>query len=724
MRNIEDIFPIGLVFVFLILLSSTASAKEITVDDNSNANLRSIQVAVNNSLTPGTNIAGSPYIWGNFSPKANRTKFSQVIEDSDKVKIDDLADKAIGNKFDSLPQIFVLGMLNPLFSASNENSKDLEIVKGPEDYPQAYFTVDPMSGPAPLTVQFTDLSQNATSRSWDFNNDGNPDSSEINPVYTYIAPGNYRAILRVSNANWTDTTDRQIIVQEVPSGQVLPVPNFNANPARGYAPLYVQFTDLSQNATSWSWDFGDGTNSTEKDPTHIYSTVGSYTVTLAVSNNNGMNSKSATIIVEEYKELPVANFTANVTRGYAPLSIQFTDSSQNATSWSWNFRDGNISGERNPVHTYSRAGIYTVILTVNNSNGTNSQNLRITVEEVPILPLANFNANPLSGNAPLTVQFTDTSQYAASRRWDFGDGTNSTEQNPIHIYSAAGTYNVNLKVNNANGTASKDATINVLKDSSGGGGSHSSGSRGSSGSSGGGGAGGSPEPQSNVAAKEISQAFVYSGKSVNFEFPRNVTSVVSLSFDSKKTAGKTTTIIEMLKGKSTLVSALPSGEVYKSLNIWVGNSGFATPSNIENAVISFKVDKSWMQDKKIDKSSITLNRYSDKKWNQLQTSLVSEDNNYLYFTAQTPGFSPFVIASNSITNATTVNPVAAGTKIQPGNETNIQPGFSAQNIKFNDTKPEGEQKNEEGKNANLPVFGMICMITLLLIAFIFKIDKP
>ena len=128
----------------------------------------------------------------------------------------------------------------------------------------------------------------------------------------------------------------------------------------------------------------------------------------------------------------------------------------------------------------------------------------------------------------------------------------------------------------------------------------SSGSSRSSGGSGGGGAGGSPEPAKNVEVKELSQAFITSGNHAKFDFPRNATSVVYVSFDSKKTAGKTTTIAEMLKGKSTLVSGLPSGEVYKSLNIWVGNSGFATPKNIENAVVCFKVEKSWIQDKKID----------------------------------------------------------------------------------------------------------------------------
>ena len=89
-------------------------------------------------------------------------------------------------------------------------------------------------------------------------------------------------------------------------------------------------------------------------------------------------------------------------------------------------------------------------------------------------------------------------------------------------------------------------------------------------------AGGSPEPAKNVEVKELSQAFITSGNHVKFDFPKNATAVVYVSFDSKKTVGKTTTIVEMLKDKSTLVSELPSDEVYKSLNIWVGNGGYGT----------------------------------------------------------------------------------------------------------------------------------------------------
>ncbi len=79
----------------------------------------------------------------------------------------------------------------------------------------------------------------------------------------------------------------------------------------------------------------------------------------------------------------------------------------------------------------------------------------------PLLPVASFSTNLSEGYAPLTVQFTDLSQYATGWNWNFGDGANSIEKNPIHIYSAAGNYTANLTVSNENGTASKLATINV-----------------------------------------------------------------------------------------------------------------------------------------------------------------------------------------------------------------------------------------------------------------------
>ncbi len=98
------------------------------------------------------------------------------------------------------------------------------------------------------------------------------------------------------------------------------------------------------------------------------------------------------------------------------------------------------------------------------------------------------------------------------------------------------------------------------------------------------GAEGSLEPTKNVQVKELLEAYVTNGKPVKFDFTKKATYVVYVSFDAKKIFGKTTTIAEKLKGKSTLVSGLPEGEVYMSFNAWVGNGGVATSKNIENPV--------------------------------------------------------------------------------------------------------------------------------------------
>ena len=160
---------------------------------------------------------------------------------------------------------------------------------------------------------------------------------------------------------------------------ILPVADLSTNTTQGYAPLAVQFTDHSQNAASESWNFGDGTSSNEKNPTHTYSTAGNYTVSLTATNPNGTDSKYTTINVSEKLILPVANFNSDITSGYPPLSVQFTDLSENATDWVWEFGDGTISSEHSPDHTYSSIGDYTVSLTVSSTNGTDSKFATINI---------------------------------------------------------------------------------------------------------------------------------------------------------------------------------------------------------------------------------------------------------------------------------------------------------------------------------------------------------
>ncbi|MDQ1253873.1 MAG: trimeric autotransporter adhesin [Euryarchaeota archaeon] len=156
----------------------------------------------------------------------------------------------------------------------------------------------------------------------------------------------------------------------------------------------------------------------------------------------------------------------------------------------------------------------------------------------------------------------------------------------------------------------------------------------------------SPEASDNIDVKEISQQFVISGSHIIFGFPKGATCVDSLEFDARKSFGKVSTSVEMLKGKSSLVKALPAGKVYKNFNIWVGSGGIITPQTIENASVEFKVDKKWVRDNIVDLTAITLNRYNGGSWSALPTSPVKVDGDYYYFKARTPEFASFSITES------------------------------------------------------------------------------
>jgi PGF-pre-PGF domain-containing protein len=173
-------------------------------------------------------------------------------------------------------------------------------------------------------------------------------------------------------------------------------------------------------------------------------------------------------------------------------------------------------------------------------------------------------------------------------------------------------------------------------------GSGGSGSGSSHGGSGGA-SGGSPEPAKNVEHKDTAKVFIPNDKQVTFNFTNNVTVVEYITFTSKKTMGKTSAVVENLKNQSTLVTGLPSGEIYKSFNVWVGNAGYGSSDNIQNASVNFKVEKSWMQENDITAVSLYEYDSENKEWVKLPTIQTSEDEECLYFTAEPSGFSSFVI---------------------------------------------------------------------------------
>lgn len=148
---------------------------------------------------------------------------------------------------------------------------------------------------------------------------------------------------------------------------------------------------------------------------------------------------------------PVASFLSSVSMGFSPLTIQFTDTSQNQpTSWNWVFGDGGTSTDQNPVHTYYSSGYFTVNFSATNDGGTGEAD-RINYVSVYS---SGYTGYPLYGDAPLTVLFTDSGTgYPApiSWYWDFGDGFTSTVRNVSHQYTTPGVYTVAHSATNAAG---------------------------------------------------------------------------------------------------------------------------------------------------------------------------------------------------------------------------------------------------------------------------------
>ncbi len=237
-----------------------------------------------------------------------------------------------------------------------------------------------------------------------------------------------------------------------------PTAAFNATPTSGCAPLVVSFTDQSTGGpTAWSWDLGNGTISTQQNPTTTYFNSGFFTITLTVTNATGSNTLTRTQYIK-VDDRPTTNFSATNTSGCFPLRVNFTDLSTGGTaaitSWEWDFGDGSLSTLQNPLHIYTTAGNYTVTLKTTNAGGCSRVISRPNFIQVSPGVVVNFNnTTPTQCKPPETISFTSTSigPGVLSHEWLFGDGGTSFLQNPNHTYNSGGSFTVSLIVQSSLG---------------------------------------------------------------------------------------------------------------------------------------------------------------------------------------------------------------------------------------------------------------------------------
>ncbi len=311
--------------------------------------------------------------------------------------------------------------------------------------PVADFSATPVSGCAPLLVNFTDLSAGSpTSWKWDL---GNGTISVFqNPSVTYFATGKYKVILIVTNASGSDT----LVKDQYINVEVNPAVAFTGNPLTGCLPLPVQFTDQSAagsgNISSWKWDFGDGVIGTTQNPQHVYTSAGTFDVTLQVKNNFGCTGTLSKTKYINTTNSVKANFTNNVQSNCKPpvsLTFQNLSTGPPAINYQWDFGDGVTSMQTNPSHTFTTAGNFNVKLIADANGCSDTVTKIISIGTV----LADFSA-PLTVCPGKSFSLTNTSTPAPiSVFWDFGDGTTSDSINPVKTYTTQGNYNIKLIVN-------------------------------------------------------------------------------------------------------------------------------------------------------------------------------------------------------------------------------------------------------------------------------------
>jgi kumamolisin len=329
----------------------------------------------------------------------------------------------------------------------------------------SFTTTGNLNGIVPTNIQFNDTSTNNPT-SWLWNMGDNTTSTLQNVSHTYQNPGVFSVSLKASNSFGSNTvTKNGLVTVTAPV-----VANFSVSSTNIFVGSSVNFTDNSTGSpNSWSWTFGDSAVSHLQNPTHIYNTVGTFSVSLTVSNgSNNQNTitKNGLITVTAIVVPIVANFTASPTTGNFPLQVTFTNiSTGNPTAFNWSFGDNTSSQLPNPIHVYNSAGQFSVSLTAKNSTGQNTvtkTNL-INVTTSISKPTASFSASPTKGRHPLIVRFTNNSLGSnLIYTWSFGDGQTSNLQNPVHTYTKKGKFSVILTVRNTAGSSSVTKTNYIV----------------------------------------------------------------------------------------------------------------------------------------------------------------------------------------------------------------------------------------------------------------------
>lgn len=290
------------------------------------------------------------------------------------------------------------------------------------------------------SVSFIDQSLGATGWTWNFG-DGNSSSIQ-NPKHIYSSAGVYTVSLTINSVSGCQFVKSKSVT-------INPAPTINFVSTLECAGAATQFTDSSTITAgaiaTWNWQFGDGDSSLTNNPSHVYSTGGTYNATLTAISDSGC-AASATLTVT-VKPKPVVSFmSSNACVGDTTTFTNTTTiSDSSALTYQWFFGDGDSSLVQDPAHYYTGSGSYSLTLIATANNGCVDSTNSTFIVSTPATPDFSFPSTNCRGNS---VAFSDlsTGGTVTNWLWTFGDGDSSLLQNPLHSYASSGTYTVTLRV--------------------------------------------------------------------------------------------------------------------------------------------------------------------------------------------------------------------------------------------------------------------------------------
>jgi PKD repeat protein len=293
----------------------------------------------------------------------------------------------------------------------------------------------------------------------------------FSPTHTYASPDIYSVSLVVTDDD--GLTDIAASTVEI-TGVIITPPVADPNgPYTGTIGSPVTFdgsgsVDPDGTILSYDWDFGDGNTGTGVSPTHVYASIGAYTVSLSVTDNDGATDSATTAadITEVINTPPVADPNGPYSEiPFSPVSFDGSgsfDSDGTIVSYDWDF-DGGITGTGiNPTHEYTSPGIYSVTLTVTDDDGATDSAITTAIISTIVPPVSDPNG-PYTGIALFALTFDGSGSYDSdgtivSYDWEFGDGNTGTGVSPTHTYASTGTYSVLLSVTDNDGITNSALT--------------------------------------------------------------------------------------------------------------------------------------------------------------------------------------------------------------------------------------------------------------------------